>query len=96
MVVGDCAFAKHEAGVGVGPKPATELLWLGCGHAMQDGGGGLCVGWYGGAYEVMVVGGGLCAHKTRGGGGGLGQNQQPSCRGSVAGAPCETAAGDGV
>jgi hypothetical protein len=53
------------------------------GQCVQGGGGG-------------GSGGGLCTHETRGGGVGLGQNQQPSCHGSVAGAPCETVVGDGA
>jgi hypothetical protein len=57
---------------GFGPKPATELPWLSCGRAVWNSGGGWCVGWHGGVYEVMVVVGGLCACEMRGGGGGLG------------------------
>ena len=34
------------------------------------GTGDVAWGWHSGAYEVMVVVGGLCARKTRGGGGG--------------------------
>jgi hypothetical protein len=57
-------------GWGVGPKLATELLWLGCGRAVRDGGGGLCVGWYDGAYKVMVVVGGCVLMKREAGVGG--------------------------
>jgi hypothetical protein len=33
-----CALAKHNAGRGVGPKPETELLCLGLGHADEPHG----------------------------------------------------------
>jgi hypothetical protein len=32
---------------------------------VRDGGGGLCVGWYGGAYEVMVGGCALAKREAR-------------------------------
>ena len=38
-----CALAKCEAGRGVGPKPETELLWLGLGRAVCNNNGGWCV-----------------------------------------------------
>jgi hypothetical protein len=41
---GGGALAKCEAGRGVGPKPETELLWLGFGHTVRNGNGGWCVG----------------------------------------------------
>jgi hypothetical protein len=58
---------RGGGGEGFGPKPATELPWLGCGCTMWNSSGGWCVGWHGGAYKVMVVVGGPCARKMRGG-----------------------------
>ena len=52
---GGCALTKHDTGRGVGPKPETELLWLGLWHVQGSGSGD---------------GGGLCAHETRHGEGG--------------------------
>jgi hypothetical protein len=63
---------KREVGEGVWAKRLKlsrcgSILGAPCKTAKGDG----AEGWCGGAYEVAVVVG-LCAHKTRGGRGGLG------------------------
>src|ERR1700734_3210248 len=57
---------------GFGPQPATELPWLSCGRTVWNSGGGWCVGWHGGVYEVMIVVGGYALAKREAGGGGGG------------------------
>jgi len=56
-----------------------------------NGGGGWCVGWHGGVYNVMVVVVGLCTRETRSGG-----VWAKTHLGSVEGVPCGTAVGDGA
>jgi hypothetical protein len=96
VVVGDCALAKREAGVGGWAKThnraAVARLRVCCVRRQR---GIVCrvVRW---CIRGDGGGGGLCAHETQGGGGGLGQNSQLSCRGSAAGAPCGMVAGDGA
>jgi hypothetical protein len=89
------AIAKREAGGVSVEVPKTEPLWLGFGRAVWNGDGGWCLGmarWHvpGGG------GGGTVRSRNARRGGGLGRNQKPSCCGSVSGAPCETAMGDGA
>jgi hypothetical protein len=85
---------REESGVWAKmPKPSHRGSISGAACEMAEGDNG--EGWCGGAYEVVVVVVGLCARRTRGKRGGLGQKPKPSRRGSISSAPCETARGDG-
>ena len=83
-------------GRGFGKSVETEPLWLGFGRAVWNGDGGPC--WGVAQWHVPGGGGGGGVVRSRNvrWGGGLGQNQKPSCCGSVFGAPCGTAMGDGA
>ena len=62
-----------------------------CEMAMGDG----AYGWGGGVYKVVVAMG-SCVHETRGRERVWAKNPKLSRRGSVSGAPCETAMRDGA
>ena len=81
---------------GFGPQPVTELPWLGLGRAVWNGDGGWCVGV--GRWHVLGGGGGgvVRSRNTRRGGAVWVKNPKPSRRGSVSGAPCGMAMGDGA
>jgi len=86
------AFANCEAEEGVwvkNPKPSVHRSVSGvlCEIAVWGNAGR----WWGGSYKAVVVVG-WCVRKFRGRGGVWVKNPKPSVCGSVAGAPCETAA----
>ena len=95
VVVGRCV-RKCEAGEGAeGPKSKIEPLGLDfrrtVGNGVESGEGRWCKGVDEG---VVVVGRCICKHEA--GEGVWAKKSKPSRRGSISGAPYETATGDGA
>jgi hypothetical protein len=87
---------KREAGEGAWakkPKPSRRGSISGAPYELAKGDG--AEGWCGGVYEVAAAVG-LCARETGARQGVLGQHPKPSRCGSIWGAPCETATGEGA